>query len=87
MEITRNQGPKCERKGEISMTRLETMERSRHGTKAEYWHPLGLTALVYLKEALDAEKYEDCQTFIDIAQEFGAEGWEIQNVLKSRASQ
>jgi len=50
-----------------------------------YWHPVGFTALLYLKEALKLERYEDCQSFIDVSREFGAEEWEIQNLLKSYA--
>ena len=34
--------------------------------------PLALTALVYLKEALLEERYEECAAIIRIALEFGA---------------
>ena len=33
--------------------------------------PVGLTALLYLKEALLEERYEDCAAIIQIALEFG----------------
>ena len=45
-------------------------------------HPVKLTALFYLKEALVSEVYEDCATAIEIAKEFGAEDFEIQNLLE-----
>ena len=34
--------------------------------------PLALTALVYLKEALLEERYEDCRELVQFALEFGA---------------
>ena len=45
-------------------------------------HPLKLTALLYLKEALLAEKYEDCGEIVATALEFGAERLEIQYLLE-----
>jgi hypothetical protein len=41
-----------------------------------------LTALLYLREALLQERYEDCAEFINTAREFGAEFFEIQNILE-----
>ena len=45
-------------------------------------HPVKLTALLYLKEALLNEVYEDCPLAIEIATEFGAEDFEIENLLE-----
>ena len=41
-----------------------------------------MTALLYLKEALLNEVYENCALAIEIAKEFGAEDFEIQNLLE-----
>ena len=45
-------------------------------------HPVKLTALLYLKQALLKEKYEMCADIIAIAKEFGARDYEIQNLLE-----
>ena len=45
-------------------------------------HPVKLTALLYLKEALLNEAYEDCPLTIEVAREFGAQEFEIQNLLE-----
>lgn len=45
-------------------------------------HPVKLTALLYLKEALIAENYEICRDFIGIAREFGASAAEVQAILE-----
>ena len=44
--------------------------------------PVKLTALIYLREALIAERYEDCPGFIAIAKEFGALDEEILVLLE-----
>ncbi len=44
--------------------------------------PVRLTALIYLREALIAERYEDCTDFIAIAKEFGALDAEIRALLE-----
>ena len=44
--------------------------------------PVKLTALLYLRDALLAEKYEECAEFIAIAREFGAQTFEVQNILE-----
>lgn len=46
-------------------------------------HPIKLTALIYLKEALLAERYEECADIIRTAIEFGAEQFEIQGLLEN----
>ena len=45
-------------------------------------HPVKLTALTYLKEALLKEVYEECAFAIEVAKEFGAQDFEIQNLLE-----
>lgn len=45
-------------------------------------HPVKLTALMYLKEALLEERYEDCKELIAVAREFGAQAIEILNLLE-----
>ena len=45
-------------------------------------HPLKLTALWYLKEALVREQYEKCGEFIAVAKEFGAAPYEVQDLLE-----
>lgn len=44
--------------------------------------PVKLTALLYLKEALLKEKFEDCAFFIEIAYEFGAQDREVEYLLE-----
>ena len=45
-------------------------------------HPLKLTALLYLKEALIRERYEKCAEIVALAQEFGAAPFEVQDLLE-----
>ena len=45
-------------------------------------HPVKLTALLYLKEAIAQERYEDCAEIIGIAKEFGAADIEIRYLLE-----
>ena len=45
-------------------------------------HPVKLTALFYLKEALRKEQYEKCSEIIAIAKEFGAAPYEVQDLLE-----
>ena len=45
-------------------------------------HPVKLTALLYLKEALRNEQYEICAEVIALAKEFGATASEIQSLLE-----
>jgi len=44
--------------------------------------PVKLTALLYLKEALLKERYEQCPGFIEVAQAFGAQEREIEELLE-----
>ncbi len=45
-------------------------------------HPVRLTALLYLKEAILKERYEICAEVIALAQEFGATSSEVQALLE-----
>ena len=47
-------------------------------------HPIKLTALLYLKEALLKQEYELCPEIIPIAREFGAASFEIQDLLEDQ---
>lgn len=46
------------------------------------FHPVKLTALLYLKEALIREQYEKCPDLIAVAKEFGALPYEVQDLLE-----
>ena len=45
-------------------------------------HPVKLTALLYLKEAIKREQYELCEELIAVAKEFGAASYEVQDLLE-----
>lgn len=45
--------------------------------------PVKLTALLYLREALLEERYEECGEFVAIAREFGALDREITALLEN----
>ena len=47
-------------------------------------HPIKLTALLYLKEALLKQQYELCPEIISVAKEFGAVHFEIQDLLEDQ---
>ena len=47
-------------------------------------HPVKLTALLYLKEALLKQRYELCPEIIAVAKEFGAASFEIQDLLEDQ---
>ena len=57
---------------------LNKLWRRRRTSK----HPVKLTALAYLREALLNEAYEECTFAIEVAKEFGAEDFEVQNLLE-----
>ena len=44
--------------------------------------PVKLTALLYLREALQRQRYEECKGFIAVAKEFGAFDQEIEELLE-----
>ena len=58
-----------------------TNQRRQIGGKYK-GHPVKLTALLYLKQALMEERYEICSDLIAIAKEFGASVIEIRNLLE-----
>lgn len=45
-------------------------------------HPVKLTALLYLRDALRLQRYEVCSEFIAVAREFGAKEREIEELLE-----
>ncbi len=45
-------------------------------------NPVKLTALLYLRAALRAERYEECSEYIQVAKEFGAQNLEIEELLE-----
>ncbi len=62
---------------------LKIMKNSGRLTRSElYRHPVKLTALLYLREALRKEQYEICGSLIGIAREFGAAQFEIADLLE-----
>lgn len=52
------------------------------GRRRTSHHPVKLTALTYLREALLEERFEECALAIRIAKEFGAQDFEIQNLVE-----
>lgn len=62
---------------------FKIMKGSGRLTRSElYRHPVKLTALLYLKEALLKERYEVCESIIGIAREFGAAQFEVDDLLE-----
>jgi hypothetical protein len=62
---------------------MKTIENQGEKIRGRFYkHPVRLTALLYLKEALVKEKYELCPELIRTAREFGARSSEIQNLLE-----
>jgi hypothetical protein len=55
--------------------------KSNPEPKVDESHPLKLTSLLYLWQALDQEQYEDCPEIVSIAFEFGAHPNEIESVV------
>ena len=45
-------------------------------------HPLKVTALWYLKESLVREQYEKCAEIVALAKEFGAQDFEVRDLLE-----
>lgn len=45
-------------------------------------HPVKQTALLYLREALFEERYEECAEFVRTALEFGATAFEVRAILE-----
>lgn len=62
---------------------LQVMPRTpENGRTAVKKHPIKLTALLYLREALKKERYEQCADIIAVAEEFGAKPFEIRDLLE-----
>ena len=60
----------------------ETRPKSRGKVRRIKKHPLKLTALLYLREALLEERYEICRGLVRLARRFGAADFEIENLLE-----
>ena len=69
-----------ERRGANMNPTLNAAVSNRYRKRAR--DPVRLTALLYLREALLEERYEDCGEFIAIALEFGASDKEVRNLLE-----
>ena len=62
---------------------IKTMPNAGEGKRTyKSHHPLKLTALLYLKEAVRREQYEKCAEIVALAKEFGAAEFEIQDLLE-----
>ena len=62
---------------------LETEENVSPPTLLRFRRdPVKLTALLYLREALLKERYEQCPQFVAVAKEFGACPREIEELLE-----
>ena len=62
---------------------LKTMENAEPRKRSQIdKHPVKLTALLYLKESLLNERYENCSDIIAVAKEFGAASFEINDLLE-----
>lgn len=65
---------------------METIEEKARGPTPTLLrvrkNPVKLTALLYLREALRRERYEQCAEFIAVAKEFGAQEREIEELLE-----
>ena len=57
------------------------IDYKKSGARLNQEHPIKRTALIYLKEALLKERYEECKDMIDIAREFGAADKDITDIL------
>lgn len=65
------------------MTMQQAQERARPPNLLHVRrHPVKLTALLYLREALRAQRYEVCPEFVAVAKEFGAKAREIEELLE-----
>ena len=64
----------------VMLKTIQNPEPSRRAKAVK--HPVKLTALLYLKEALLRERYENCAEIIAVAKEFGAAIYEIQDLLE-----
>ena len=60
---------------------LTQAARAAPAPPATELHPVAVTALLYLQEAVQQERYEDCAAYVTAAREFGAPVVEIQGIL------
>ena len=61
---------------------MKTMQNGTTRRTRRSRHPVKLTPLLYLKEALIREQYEKCAELVAIANEFGAQPFEVQDLLE-----
>ena len=61
---------------------LKIVEYTGQSLRKPAKHPVKLTALLYLKEALQTERYEQCAEFVSVAKEFGAIDSEVRALLE-----
>ena len=61
---------------------LETLNVNQPKRRLVMKHPVKLTALLYLKEAIAKQKYETCAEIIAVAKEFGAADFEVRDLLE-----
>ena len=61
---------------------IKTMPPGEGKRTRKSGHPLKVTALWYLKEALVREQYEKCSEIVATAKEFGASDFEINLLLE-----
>ena len=61
---------------------IKTMPNAGGRRTRRSYHPVKLTALWYLKDALVREQYEKCADIIEVAKEFGAQPYEVQDLLE-----
>ena len=72
----------CERGRPTMANTIQTGFRNNLGGERVTKHPVKLSALWALKEALLQENYEECPEIIAIAKEFGARDFEIYYLLE-----
>jgi hypothetical protein len=53
------------------------IQKSEPEQRQIYAHPVKVTALEYIREAVRDERYEELKDTLAIAREFGADEWEI----------
>ena len=72
----------CPHEEEKAMNITQIGPRFELGGEQGMKHPVKLSALLALKEALLQEQYEDCREIIAIAKEFGAADLEVYYLLE-----
>lgn len=68
------------RKDKTMLTTKEANAVLARGARSRA-HPVKLTALLYLREALNEERYEEMAELVEIAKDFGTDYWELRKVL------